>query len=126
MQKKNELDTDIIESLKKANNNIFYSDTLTSSFIIDEETSGFSCVLKGNIASPKVVCINYSKTLEKISIKLLVNDKVLSGILQNNYRDIELYVDNILIDVYKIINSYKFKFKKQEDNYIITYKWKVE
>jgi len=126
MQKKSNLDQDIIESLKKANNNVFYSDTLSSSFSIDEEDAGFKCVLKGNINKPKVVCINYSKTSEKISIKLLVNDKVLSGILQNNYRDIELYVGSILVDVYEITNYYKFKFKKKEDNYIITYKWKVE
>jgi len=126
MQKKSNLDQDIIESLKKANNNVFYSDTLSSSFSIDEEDAGFKCELKGNINTQKVVCINYSKTSEKISIKLLVNSKVLSGILQNNYRDIELYVGSILVDVYEITNYYKFKFKKKEDNYIITYKWKVE
>ena len=126
MQKKNNLDQVIIESLKQANNNIFYSDSLTSSFDIDKEKSGFLCTLKGKDSSYKVVCLNYSKTSEKISIKLLVNDKVLSGVLQSNYSDIDLYVNDVLIDVYKIINSYKFKFKKKEDNYIITYKWKVE
>ena len=126
MQKKNELDQTIIESLKQANNNIFYSDSLTSSFKVEEKNSGFSCVLKGKITSQKITCLNYSKTSEKISINILVNDKVLSGILQNNFYDIELYVDDILLDVYNIIKSYKFKFKKQDYNYIITYKWKVE
>lgn len=126
MQKKDDLDRVLIESLKQANNNIFYSDSLASSFDVEKETSGFSCILKGKITSQKVVCLNYSKTSQKIGIKLLVNNKVLSGILQSNYNDIELYVDDILVSVYKIINSYKFKFKNKEDNYIITYKWKVE
>lgn len=126
MQKKNELDAEIIESLRDANKNVFYSDSLNEIMSENTNQSSFLCILKGNINSPRVTCLNYSKTLEKISIKLLVNNKILSEVLQSNYRDIELYVDDILINTHSIIKSYKFKFKKHEDNYIITYKWKVE
>lgn len=128
MQKKNKVDADLIRSIESANNITLYSDSLQDSLLHEDKKPSIVAYIVIKDIKKEVRCLKYSKTLNKTSINILVSSKILTEVLQNECDKILLsYGERELLQL-NLLNAETFSFKKNKkdyDNYIIKFKWKV-
>ena len=128
MQKKNKVDADLIRSIESANNITLYSDSLQDTLLHEDKKTSIVAYVVIKDIKKEVRCLKYSKTLNKISINILVSSKILTEVLQNECDKILLsYGERELLQL-NLLNAETFSFKKNKkdyDNYIIKFKWKV-
>lgn len=127
MQKKSKKDLDLLRSIESANNVMLYSDSLKDTIVNENKNSSISTYITSKESKKEVRCLKYSKSSNKISINILVNDKVLTEVLQNKYNNILLTFGEEALFKLDLLDAETFSFKKNKkdyDNYIIKFKWK--
>jgi hypothetical protein len=128
MQKKNKVDADLLRSIESANNIALYSDSLQDSLLYEDKKPSIVAYIVIKDIKKEVRCLKYSKTSNKTSINILATSKILTEVLQNECDKILLsYGERELLQL-NLLNAETFSFKKNKkdyDNYIIKFKWKV-
>ena len=127
MQKKSKKDLDLLRSIESANNVMLYSDSLKDTIVNENKNSSISTYITSKESKKEVRCLKYSKSSNKISINILVNDKVLTEVLQNKYSNVLLSFGEEVLFELDLLDAETFSFKKNKkdyDNYIIKFKWK--
>jgi len=127
MQKKSKKDLDLLRSIETANSVMLYSESLKDAIVNENKSISFSAYIISKEHKKEVRCLKYSKSSNKFSINILVNDKVLTEVLQDKYDNILLTFGEETLLKLDLLDTETFSFKKNKkdyDNYIIKFRWK--